>query len=89
MSHLPYLTNALLDNGYQIKVYANNPDVFGFGIIWNSKIIGYAVFNCMGPEALYFTGGLNMRIFDSAHSNPDQALTDLLTALYHNSGVTH
>lgn len=81
----------IVDNlGAEIKVYANNDVVFGFGIHIDvagvSRQLGYAVFNTATINGLasFHTGGVGVREFNASETDPataERRFTEALTTL--------
>jgi hypothetical protein len=80
MSNLDRIVTLVQRQGYEIRVYANNHAVFGFGIYQELRPahkvqIGYCVFqNTNNEEVLQFAeAGIGVRVFNTHTQSPEAA----------------
>lgn len=88
MSALDELITNIQKQGLEIKVYANNESVFGFGIYRNldgcAAQVGYAVFDCTHADgfARFHIGGVGVIEYNTSQMNPLLAQRRFTNALF-------
>jgi hypothetical protein len=77
MSDLDTMISEVFDRGLAIKVYANNPSVFGFGIYRNldgcGSQIGWVCFDTSAGMAKFHSGALGIIEYNSSRIHPRTA----------------